>query len=50
MCRAAERILGAQGGQERRIVSIAFDVDDFNDPWKDAFPDPLYGRRRMAYN
>jgi hypothetical protein len=50
MCPAAEKLLGALAERDRRIVPIAFHVDYFNDPWKDAFSDPLYSQRQMAYN
>jgi hypothetical protein len=50
MCPAAEKMLGALAERDRRIVPIAFHVDDFNDPWKDVFSDPLCSRRQMAYN
>jgi hypothetical protein len=45
MSPAAEKMLGALAEQDRRIVPIAFHVDYFNLPWKDAFPDPLYSCR-----
>jgi hypothetical protein len=50
MCPAAEELLGALAEDERRVVPIAFHVDYFNDPWKDAFSDPLCSQRQMAYN
>lgn len=50
MCPAAEKMLGALGEQDRRIVPIAFHVDYFNEPWRDVFSDPLYSERQMAYN
>jgi hypothetical protein len=50
MCPTAEKILGALGEENRRIVPIAFHVDYFNDPWKDVFSEPLYSQRQMAYN
>jgi hypothetical protein len=50
MCPTAEKILGALGEENRRIVPIAFHVDYFNDPWKDVFSDRLYSERQMAYN
>ena len=50
MCPTAEKILGALGEKNRRIVPIAFHVDYFNDPWKDVFSDPLYSQRQAAYN
>src|SRR6516162_3532163 len=50
MCPAAEKMLGAPGEQDRRIVPIAFHVDYFNKPWKDVFSDPLYSQRQLAYD
>jgi hypothetical protein len=50
MCPEAERMLGAMGEEDPRIVPIAFHVDHFNDPWKEVFSDELYSRRQMAYN
>jgi hypothetical protein len=50
MCPTAEKILGALGEKNRRVVPIAFHVDYFNTPWKDVFSDPLYSRRQAAYN
>ncbi|APW61898.1 DUF1223 domain-containing protein [Paludisphaera borealis] len=50
MCPTAEKILGALGEKNERIVPIAFHVDYFNDPWKDVFSDPLYSQRQATYN
>lgn len=50
MCPEAERLLGLLAESQRRIVPIAFHVDYFNTPWKDAFSDPLHSKRQMAYN
>jgi len=50
MCPTAEKMLGALAERNRRIVPIAFHIDYFNDPWKDAFSDPLYSQRQMTYN
>jgi hypothetical protein len=50
MCPAAEQLFGALAERDHRIVPIAFHVDDFNDPWKDVFSDPLYTERQMVYN
>ena len=50
MCPEAEKILGALGEKNKRIVPIAFHVDYFNEPWKDVFSDALYSQRQMTYN
>jgi hypothetical protein len=50
MCPTAEQLLGAVAERDHGIVPIAFHVDYFNDPWKDAFSDPLYSQRQMTYN
>ena len=50
MCPAAEKMLGAMGDQDRKIVPIAFHVDYFNQPWKDVFSEALYSERQSAYN
>jgi hypothetical protein len=50
MCPTAEIILGELAERDHGIVPIAFHVDYFNEPWKDVFSDPLYGKRQMVYN
>src|SRR5262245_19963712 len=50
MCPTAEYVLGAVAEPDRAIVSIAFHVDSFSEPWKKAFSDPLCSKRLMACN
>jgi hypothetical protein len=50
MCPTAEQLLGALAERDPGIVPIALHVDYFNDPWKDAFSDPLYSQRQLSYN
>ena len=50
MCPEAERVLGVIAAKNPRVVPIAFHVDYFNDPWKDAFSDKLHSERQAAYN
>jgi hypothetical protein len=50
MCPTAEKVLGTLAETDPAIVPIAFHVDYFNAPWKDAFSDALYSQRQMNYN
>ena len=50
MCPAAEKILGSMAERDRGIVPIAFHVDYFNVPWRDASGTSSYNQRQMTYN